>query len=66
MHDHEKSDRLIVPANSSNKAGSPAAEAGEGSGLGKENAANKTPPRTQSRPERAKCVGSRARSREQG
>jgi len=44
MHDHEKSDRLIVPANSPNKAGSPAAEAGEGSGLGKENAANKTRP----------------------
>jgi group II intron reverse transcriptase/maturase len=40
MHGHEKSDRPVVPANPSNKAGQPAAEAGEGSGLGKENAAS--------------------------
>jgi RNA-directed DNA polymerase len=44
MHGHEKSDRPVVPANAPNDAGSPAAEAGEGSGLGKENAASKTRP----------------------
>ena len=44
MHGHEKSDRPVVPASSPNNAGSPAAEAGEGSGLGKENAASKTRP----------------------
>src|SRR5918994_4260486 len=44
MHGHEKSDRPVVPANPSNKAGRPAAEAGEGSGLGKENAASATRP----------------------
>ena len=44
MHGHEKSDRSVVPANSPNNSGSPAAEAGEGSGLGKENAVGKTRP----------------------
>jgi hypothetical protein len=44
MHGHEKSDRPVVPVNLSNKAGLPAAEAGEGSGLGKENAASKPRP----------------------
>src|SRR6266571_1198940 len=44
MHGHEKSDRPVVPASSPNKAGQPAAEAGEGSGLGKENAASATRP----------------------
>ena len=44
MHGHEKSDRPVVPVSPPNKAGSPAAEAGEGSGLGKENAANATRP----------------------
>ena len=44
MHGHEKSDRPVVPANPPNKAGVPAAEAGEGSGLGKENADSKTHP----------------------
>ena len=44
MHGREQSDRLIVPANPLNKAGLPAAEAGEGSGLGKENAVSKTRP----------------------
>ena len=44
MHGREKSDRPVVPANPSNKAGDPAAEAGEGSGLGKENATGKTRP----------------------
>src|SRR6188472_950464 len=44
MDGHEKSDRPVVPASSPNNAGSPAAEAGEGSGLGKENAASKTRP----------------------
>jgi RNA-directed DNA polymerase len=40
MYGHEKSDRPVVPANPPNNAGQPAAEAGEGSGLGKENAAS--------------------------
>src|ERR687887_92003 len=44
MHSHEKSDRPIVPVSPSNKAGSPAAEAGEGSGLGKENATSQPRP----------------------
>jgi hypothetical protein len=44
MHGREQSDRPIVPANPLNKAGLPAAEAGEGSGLGKENAVSKTRP----------------------
>jgi RNA-directed DNA polymerase len=44
MHGHEKSDRPVVPANPSNKAASAAAEAVEGSGLGKENAVSKTRP----------------------
>jgi group II intron reverse transcriptase/maturase len=44
MHGHEKSDRPVVPASSPNNAGQLAAEAGEGSGLGKENAANATRP----------------------
>jgi RNA-directed DNA polymerase len=44
MHGHEKSDRPVVPASPPNKAGQPAAEAGEGSGLGKENAASATCP----------------------
>src|ERR1035437_4544340 len=45
MHGHEKSDRPVVPANPSNKAGQPAAGAGGGSGLGKEKAARTPPPR---------------------
>jgi len=44
MNDHEKSDRPVVPVNPPNNAGLPAAEAAEGSGLGKENAASKTHP----------------------
>jgi RNA-directed DNA polymerase len=44
MHGHEKSDRLVVPASPLNKADSSAAEAGEGSGLGKENATSKPRP----------------------
>jgi RNA-directed DNA polymerase len=44
MHGHEKSDRLVVPVNPPNNAGTPAAEAEEGSGLGKENATSKTDP----------------------
>ena len=40
MYGHEKSDRLVVPVSSPNKTGRPVAEAGEGSGLGKENAAS--------------------------
>jgi RNA-directed DNA polymerase len=44
MHGHGKSDRSVVPANPSNNAGVPAAEAGEGRGLGKGNAASNTRP----------------------
>jgi len=44
MNGDQKSDRLVVPANPSNKAGLSAAEAGEGSGLGKENADSTTRP----------------------
>jgi RNA-directed DNA polymerase len=44
MHGHGKSDRPVVPANPSNNAGMPAAEAGEGRGLGKGNAASNTRP----------------------
>lgn len=44
MHGCEKSDRPVVPASSPNNAGFPVAEAGEGSGLGKENAASKPRP----------------------
>src|SRR6266540_6201468 len=44
MHGHEKSDRPVVPANPPNKVAQAAAEAGEGSGLGKENAASATRP----------------------
>ena len=44
MHGREQSDRPIVPTNPLNNAGLPAAEAGEGSGLGKENADSKTRP----------------------
>src|SRR6266511_363328 len=38
MHGDEKSDRPVVPASPPNKAAQAAAEVGEGSGLGKENA----------------------------
>jgi RNA-directed DNA polymerase len=44
MHGHEKSDRPVVPANPPNTAGAPAAEAGEGSGLGEENAISQPRP----------------------
>jgi hypothetical protein len=44
MHGDEKSDRPVVPASPPNKAAQAAAEAGEGSGLGKENAASATRP----------------------
>ncbi len=44
MNDHEKSDRPVVPVSPPNNAGVPVAEAVEGSGLGKENAASKTRP----------------------
>lgn len=44
MHGDEKSERPVVPASPLNKAGQPAAEAGEGSGLGEENAASATCP----------------------
>jgi group II intron reverse transcriptase/maturase len=49
MHGHGKSDRPIVPAKLSNKAGQPAAEAVEGRGLTKENADQRNTLRTQSR-----------------
>ncbi len=38
MHERGQSDRPVVPASPLNNAGVPAAEVGEGSGLGKENA----------------------------
>src|SRR6266705_4816648 len=44
MAGHEKSDRPVVPASPPNKAAQAAAEAGEGSGLGKENATSATRP----------------------
>jgi RNA-directed DNA polymerase len=44
MHGHGKSDRPVVPAKPPNNAGVPAAEAVEGRGLGKGNAASKTRP----------------------
>src|SRR5918996_6438375 len=44
MHGHGKSDRPVVPAKPPNNAGAPAAEAVEGRGLGKGNAAGKTRP----------------------
>jgi len=44
MHGHEKSDRPVVSAKPPNNAGVPAAEAVEGRGLGKGNAASKTRP----------------------
>jgi group II intron reverse transcriptase/maturase len=44
MNDRGQSDRPVVPARSPNKAGSPAAEAVEGRGLAKGNAASETRP----------------------
>jgi RNA-directed DNA polymerase len=44
MYGHGKSDRSVVPAKPPNNAGVPAAEAVEGRGLGKGNAASKTRP----------------------
>ena len=49
MHGQGKSDRSIVPMKSPNKVGQPAAEAGEGRDLTKENASQQNTPRTQSR-----------------
>jgi hypothetical protein len=47
MHGDEKSDRPVVRANPLNNVGVPAAEAGEGSGLGRENAASTPRPGTE-------------------
>ncbi len=44
MHDREKSDRLVLPANPSNKPGEPGAEAVEGRSLPEGNAAGETRP----------------------
>src|SRR5688572_3737812 len=44
MHDHGKSDRPVVPAKPPNKPARAGAEAVEGRGLGKGNAASKTRP----------------------
>ena len=44
MHDREKSDRLVVPANRPNKAAEVVAEAGEGRGLPEGNTASETRP----------------------
>jgi RNA-directed DNA polymerase len=42
MHDHEKSDRLVVPTNLPNNPGRPGAEVGEGRGLPGGNTAGET------------------------
>ncbi len=44
MHDREKSDRLVVPANPPNKLGEPRAEVVEGRGLPEGNTASETRP----------------------
>jgi RNA-directed DNA polymerase len=44
MHEHEKSDGLVVPAKLSNKAGVPVAEAAEGSSLAEGNTDSQTRP----------------------
>jgi len=49
MNGQGKSDRPVVPAKSSNKAGTSAAERMEGSGLARENVDQQNAPRTQSR-----------------
>lgn len=48
-HDHEKSDRLVVPQKPPNNAGRPAAEAGEGSERTKGNSPDRHDARTQRR-----------------
>jgi len=49
MHDHGKSDSLVVPTKSPNKAAEPAAEVMEGSGLAKGNSPDSHDGRTQRR-----------------
>ena len=49
MNEHGKSDRLIVPGKSPNKASTPAAEEMEGRGLAKGNLGQQNAPRTQCR-----------------
>ena len=49
MNEHGKSDRPVVPAKSPNKAGQPAAEGTEGSGLTKGNLPQQNASRTPSR-----------------
>ena len=49
MNEHGKSDRPVVPVKSPNKAGQPAAEGREGSGLAKGNPQQQNVPRTPSR-----------------
>src|SRR5260221_3240865 len=49
MNEHGKSDRPVVPAKSPNKAGQPAAEGTEGSGLTKGNPQQQNASRTPSR-----------------
>ncbi len=49
MNEHGKSDRPVVPVKSPNKAGLPAAEGREGSGLAKGNPQQQNVPRTPSR-----------------
>jgi RNA-directed DNA polymerase len=44
MHDREKSDRLVVPANPPNKAAEAVAEAGEGRGLPEGNTTSESRP----------------------
>ena len=49
MNEPRKSDSLVVPMKSPNKAGQPAAEAVEGRGLAKGNLLQQNAPRTQCR-----------------
>ena len=49
MNEHGKSDRPVIPAKSPNKAGQPAAEGVEGSGLTKGNLPQQNASRTPSR-----------------
>jgi RNA-directed DNA polymerase len=57
MYDHGQSDRPVVPANSPNKAGVPAAEGREGRGLAKGNPSQQTASRAQDRVDAPSALG---------
>jgi group II intron reverse transcriptase/maturase len=61
MNGHGKSDRLVVPGKSPNKAGPSAAEGMEGRSLAKGNTEQQNTPRTQSRNERVPSALDRVR-----